>query len=41
MSQVVTGPRITGVHHISFTVSNLDDSLDWYQRLFSAERCPA
>ncbi|MER5912217.1 VOC family protein [Streptomyces sp. NPDC001982] len=38
MSQVVAGPRITGVHHISFTVSNLQDSLDWYQRLFSAER---
>lgn len=35
---VTAGPRITGVHHLSFTVSNLEDSLDWYQRLFSAER---
>ncbi|MDX3075460.1 VOC family protein [Streptomyces sp. MI02-7b] len=38
MAQVIAGPSITGVHHLSFTVSNLEDSLDWYQRLFGAER---
>ncbi|MFF5143059.1 VOC family protein [Streptomyces sp. NPDC013157] len=33
-----SGPTITGVHHLSFTVTDLERSLDWYQRLFGAER---
>jgi glyoxylase I family protein len=37
MSADIT-PRVTGIHHISFTVTNLEDSMVWYQRLFDAER---
>ncbi|MGW3341162.1 VOC family protein [Streptomyces sp. NPDC001009] len=37
MSQT-TAPTITGVHHLSFTVADLESSLDWYQRLFGADR---
>ena len=33
-------PAITGIHHISLTVSDLDASLEWYQRLLGAERIP-
>ncbi|MER5796022.1 VOC family protein [Streptomyces sp. NPDC001980] len=33
-----TGPTITGLHHLSFTVTNLEDSLDWYKRVFRAEQ---
>ena len=33
-------PAITGVHHISLTVSDLDASLAWYQRLLGADRVP-
>lgn len=31
-------PVITGVHHISLTATDIDASLDWYQRLFEADR---
>ncbi|MGY5014178.1 hypothetical protein ACWCY6_39895 [Streptomyces sp. 900105755] len=32
------GPAITGLHHLFFTVTNLEDSLDWYKRVFRAEQ---
>jgi catechol 2,3-dioxygenase-like lactoylglutathione lyase family enzyme len=35
-----TAPAITGVHHFSVTVRDIEASLDWYQRVFRAERVP-
>ena len=34
------GPRITGIHHFSITVTDIEASLDWYQRLLRADRVP-
>jgi catechol 2,3-dioxygenase-like lactoylglutathione lyase family enzyme len=31
-------PNITAVHHVSLTVTNLEDSIDWYMKVFPAER---
>jgi len=33
-------PGITGIHHFSVTVCDLEASLDWYQRVFRADRVP-
>jgi hypothetical protein len=33
-------PRILGVHHLKFAVSNLDVSLAWYERVVGAKRVP-
>ncbi|KUI41526.1 glyoxalase [Mycobacterium sp. IS-1590] len=33
-------PAITGIHHISITVTDLEASLAWYQRLLGADRLP-
>ncbi|MBS1690814.1 MAG: VOC family protein [Actinobacteria bacterium] len=33
-----TGPALTGVHHVSLTVTDLEASLAWYQRVFQTER---
>ncbi|KUI00786.1 MULTISPECIES: VOC family protein [Mycobacterium] len=33
-------PGITGIHHISITVTDLEASLAWYQRLLGADRLP-
>ena len=33
-------PGITGVHHFSVTVRDIEASLDWYQRVFRADRVP-
>ena len=33
-------PGITGIHHFSITVTDLDASLAWYQRLLRADRVP-
>lgn len=33
-------PATTGIHHLSLTVSDLEASLDWYQRLLGAQRIP-
>jgi glyoxylase I family protein len=35
-----TSPSLTGVHHISLTVTDIGASLDWYQRLLGADRMP-
>ena len=35
-----TAPDITGVHHISVTVRDIEASVAWYQRVFRAERVP-
>ncbi len=33
-------PGITGIHHFSVTVSDIEASLAWYQRLLGADRVP-
>jgi catechol 2,3-dioxygenase-like lactoylglutathione lyase family enzyme len=33
-------PRISGLHHLKIAVSNLQDSLDWYAKVFGAIRRP-
>jgi glyoxylase I family protein len=35
-----TAPGITGIHHFSITVTDLEASLAWYQRLLGADRVP-
>ncbi|AQA01245.1 glyoxalase [Mycobacterium sp. MS1601] len=35
-----SAPTITGIHHFSITVTDIEASLDWYQRLFGADRVP-
>ena len=34
------GPRITGINHFSATVTDLEASVAWYQRLFGLDRVP-
>jgi glyoxylase I family protein len=33
-------PAMTGIQHISLTVSDVEASLAWYQRLLGADRVP-
>jgi catechol 2,3-dioxygenase-like lactoylglutathione lyase family enzyme len=33
-------PGVTGIHHFSVTVTDIETSLAWYQRLLGAERVP-
>lgn len=33
-------PGITGVHHISFTVRDIEASVEWYQKVFGLDRVP-
>ena len=35
-----SGPGITGIHHFSVTVRDLETSVAWYQRVFRADRVP-
>ena len=35
-----TAPGVTGFHHVSFTVSDIEASAAWYQRLLGAHRIP-
>ena len=34
------GPRITGINHFSATITDLEASVAWYQRLFGLDRVP-
>jgi glyoxylase I family protein len=34
------GPSITGIHHVSVTVTDVEASVAWYQRLFGMDRIP-
>ncbi len=36
----MTEPAITGIHHFSITVTDLEASLAWYERLLGAQRVP-
>jgi catechol 2,3-dioxygenase-like lactoylglutathione lyase family enzyme len=33
-------PAITGIHHFSITVTDLEASVNWYERVFRAQRLP-
>lgn len=33
-------PTITGVHHISFTVRDVEASVEWYRKVFGLDRVP-
>jgi glyoxylase I family protein len=35
-----TAPSVTGIHHLSITVCDIEASVAWYQRLFCADRVP-
>jgi glyoxylase I family protein len=35
-----SAPGITGIHHFSVTVRDLEASVAWYQRVFRADRVP-
>jgi catechol 2,3-dioxygenase-like lactoylglutathione lyase family enzyme len=35
-----SAPAIAGIHHISFTVRDIDASISWYERVFHAQRLP-
>jgi glyoxylase I family protein len=35
-----TAPSITGIHHFSVTVCDIEASVAWYQRVFRAQRVP-
>jgi glyoxylase I family protein len=35
-----TAPAITGIHHFSVTVRDIEASAAWYQRVFTAQRVP-
>lgn len=35
-----SAPCITGIHHFSVTVRDLEASVAWYQRVFRADRVP-
>jgi catechol 2,3-dioxygenase-like lactoylglutathione lyase family enzyme len=34
------GPSITGIHHVSVTVTDVEASVAWYQRLLGMDRIP-
>jgi glyoxylase I family protein len=35
-----TAPAISGIHHFSVTVTDIEASAAWYQRVFQAQRVP-
>ena len=40
MTEIVTAPAVTGFHHFSLTVSDVEASADWYERVFGMGRVP-
>ena len=34
-----TAPAITGTHHLSVTIRDIEASVAWYQRLFRGSEC--
>jgi catechol 2,3-dioxygenase-like lactoylglutathione lyase family enzyme len=36
----MTAPAVSGLHHLKVPVSDLDATLDWYERVFGAVRRP-
>ncbi len=41
MSETATSPAVTGIHHFSPTVSDVEASAQWYERVFGMSRVPA
>jgi glyoxylase I family protein len=39
-TQTSTGPAVTGIHHFSPTVSDVEASAAWYERVFGMNRVP-
>ena len=40
MTETDTAPAVTGFHHFSATVSDLEASTQWYERVFRMNRLP-
>ena len=40
MTENATAPTVTGVHHFSPTVSDVEASAEWYGRVFGMDRVP-
>jgi glyoxylase I family protein len=40
MTENATAPAVTGVHHFSPTVSDVEASAEWYERVFGMSRVP-
>ena len=40
MSETATSPAVTGIHHFSPTVSDVEASAQWYERVFGMSRVP-
>jgi glyoxylase I family protein len=40
MSEIDTAPAVTGFHHFSPTVSDVEASAQWYERVFGMNRVP-
>jgi glyoxylase I family protein len=41
VSEIETAPAVTGLHHFSLTVSDVEASAPWYERVFRMNRVPA
>jgi catechol 2,3-dioxygenase-like lactoylglutathione lyase family enzyme len=40
LTENATGPAVTGFHHFAPTVSDVEGSAQWYQRVFGMNRVP-
>ena len=40
MADIDSGPAVTGFHHFSPTVSDVEASAQWYERVFGMNRVP-
>ena len=40
MTEPAGAPAVTGIHHFSLTVSDVEASAHWYQRVFGMNRVP-
>jgi hypothetical protein len=40
LTETATAPAVTGFHHFSATVSDVEASAQWYERVFRMNRVP-